>query len=237
MSPELLDPESFDLKRSRPTKESDCYALGMVIYEVLSGRAPFSPSKAPVLKVLRGNRPERPQGAQGAWFTDGIWGMLELCWKSQPAERIGTKTVLLCLEGTPSPSLPSSPNVGGDTETGAPDQSDAPIGDSQCVFSPFWSGLVFNYPCPVIGPPISQIRPERFTPQDESVDRSAAYSATRIFPNLLSEYPIAFDMLDPEAARSDEVLVSVKCPARTPCLFLPRVSYLLVMLLFLDAFL
>jgi len=33
MSPELLDPEHFD-SDGRPTRESDCYALGMVIYEV-----------------------------------------------------------------------------------------------------------------------------------------------------------------------------------------------------------
>jgi len=37
MSPELLDPERFGMPESgdnRPTKQSDCYALGMVIYEV-----------------------------------------------------------------------------------------------------------------------------------------------------------------------------------------------------------
>ena len=37
MSPELLDPERFRIPESegdRPTKKSDCYALGMVIYEV-----------------------------------------------------------------------------------------------------------------------------------------------------------------------------------------------------------
>ena len=36
MSPELLDPERFGLEYCKPTKESDCYALGMVIYEVRS---------------------------------------------------------------------------------------------------------------------------------------------------------------------------------------------------------
>ena len=113
MSPELLDPESFGLKKRRPTMESDCYALGMVVYEVLSGQAPFAPAKAPVLKILRGNRPGRPPGAQGASFTDGIWGMMELCWKPQPSERMDAKTVLLCLEGTPSPSRPSSPGIVG----------------------------------------------------------------------------------------------------------------------------
>ena len=37
MSPELLDPERFGMPVSednRPTRQSDCYALGMVIYEV-----------------------------------------------------------------------------------------------------------------------------------------------------------------------------------------------------------
>ena len=34
MSPELIDPELFRVEGNRPTKMSDCYALGMVIYEV-----------------------------------------------------------------------------------------------------------------------------------------------------------------------------------------------------------
>ena len=34
MSPELLDPDRYGLPDSRPTKQSDCYALGMVVYEV-----------------------------------------------------------------------------------------------------------------------------------------------------------------------------------------------------------
>ena len=34
MSPELLDPERFGASDDRPTKQSDCYAFGMVVYEV-----------------------------------------------------------------------------------------------------------------------------------------------------------------------------------------------------------
>ena len=35
VDPELLDPESFGAEaHNRPTKQSDCYALGVVIYEV-----------------------------------------------------------------------------------------------------------------------------------------------------------------------------------------------------------
>ena len=132
MSPELLVPESFDLKESRPTKASDCYALGMMICEVLSGETPFShhPPVMVVLKVLEGDRPERPQGPQGARFTDSLWGVLELCWKPQPCHRTSAKAVLWGLEGN-SPLSDSSPDVGGDVGTDADDQSDAASSDPQ----------------------------------------------------------------------------------------------------------
>jgi serine/threonine protein kinase len=44
MSPELLDPERFGIPQSegdRPTRQSDYYALGMVIYEVRVHVSPF----------------------------------------------------------------------------------------------------------------------------------------------------------------------------------------------------
>ena len=104
MSPELLDPESFGLEESRPTKESDCYALGMVIYEVLSGQVPFALKTSPVVirMVLEGKRPERPQGGEGGRFTDAIWGLLELCWKPQASDRARVETVHRTLESCPS---------------------------------------------------------------------------------------------------------------------------------------
>jgi len=116
MSPELLDPEGFGLKDSRPTKESDCYALGMVVYEVLSGQTPFASSRGFTIisKVLGGERPERPHGEQGKLFTDALWRVLERCWRPQPSDRTGAKDVLLCLEGPPSPLWSPSLGVGGD---------------------------------------------------------------------------------------------------------------------------
>ena len=100
MSPELFDPEKFDLNDGRPTKHSDCYALGMVIYEVLSGEVPFSTCShhLVVVKVLAGERPARPQGTGGAWFMDGVWEILERCWVPQPENRPNIEDVLRCLE-------------------------------------------------------------------------------------------------------------------------------------------
>jgi len=107
MSPELLDPGKFDLKESCPTKKSDCYGLGMVMYEVLSEQVPFGLHESHVViqKVLAGKRPGRPQGGEGKLFTGGMWGMLELCWKHQPDHRISAESILLGLER----NLPHSP--------------------------------------------------------------------------------------------------------------------------------
>lgn len=43
MSPELLNPEDFGDGDSRPTKQSDRYALGMVIYEVYLLKTALNP--------------------------------------------------------------------------------------------------------------------------------------------------------------------------------------------------
>jgi len=50
MSPELLDPDQFKITDCRPTKQSDCYAFGMVVYEV---RTPdvITPTSTEVLLI------------------------------------------------------------------------------------------------------------------------------------------------------------------------------------------
>jgi len=101
MSPELLIAlDQFNLKNARPTKQSDCYALGMVIYEVLSGRLPFSQFGPYIIprKIMDGERPEKPRGAEGAWFTDDLWLMLNQCWATQLKSRPSVAAVLECLE-------------------------------------------------------------------------------------------------------------------------------------------
>ena len=103
MSPELLDPIHFGSEG--PTRESDCYALGMVVYEVselrslrlfptyppkvLTGLQPFHHMRAfsPMAAVLRGQCPERPLDAGSLGFTDTLWGLLQLCWSELSSDR------------------------------------------------------------------------------------------------------------------------------------------------------
>ena len=128
MSPELFDLKRFGLKDGRRTKRSDCYALGMVMYEALSGRVPFSRHRdyAVIGGIINGKRPERPRGEKRTWFTDDIWSILECCWKPNPGDRPSVKEVFRYLEKssgswTPLPRMlasalsMSSPPLGSET--------------------------------------------------------------------------------------------------------------------------
>ena len=125
MSPERLDPDQLGFKDSRPTRESDCYALGMVIYEVLSGQAPFTPDKDFIVtrKVLNGERPGRPEGLERVWFTDDLWEMLELCWSPQPNNRPTIEVVQECLKQISTAWQPLPPSVGGEVDKDPDDES------------------------------------------------------------------------------------------------------------------
>ena len=90
MGPELL-------QGGRLTEESDRYALGMVILEVLSGQVPFMGDNdfVVVRKVTDGERPKR---SEEVWSTDDMWGILEGCWAQEPWDRPSLKDVLQYLE-------------------------------------------------------------------------------------------------------------------------------------------
>ena len=103
MSPELIAPQRFGLKNSRPTKSSDCYALGMVIYETVSGNLPFHEDSdlTVFVKVLDGGCPRR-----GARFTQDLWKVLKQCWASPSNNRPSAEDILQSLERLPNLSEP-----------------------------------------------------------------------------------------------------------------------------------
>jgi serine/threonine protein kinase len=111
-------PELLNLTGGDPTEASDCYSLGMVIYEVLSGQQPFAsyPSLVAMRKITIGERPERPEGVEGMWITNDLWEMLCSCWSGDSQSRPSVKAVLKCLEQVSSTWKPPSPQANEDVE-------------------------------------------------------------------------------------------------------------------------
>ncbi|KAF9789584.1 kinase-like domain-containing protein [Thelephora terrestris] len=103
MSPELLDPDQFGIPKEeegRPTRQSDCYALGMVIYEVLCGHSPFIEKENSLMltsEIVNGVRPTKPEGAERLGFNNELWTIVERCWQGIIVERPGIDDILSCL--------------------------------------------------------------------------------------------------------------------------------------------
>ena len=75
MGPELINPEQSGLNDNWPTKSSDCYALGMVIYETISGKVPFHKHSQTWPFSRRSWRVSAPLGERGS---QGVCGR---CWR------------------------------------------------------------------------------------------------------------------------------------------------------------
>ena len=116
MSPELLDPGRFGSGIGRPTKQSDCYALGMVVYEVctnaifpavenvgltyrqvLCGNAPYWEivnKGAVIYAITEGVRPEKPEAAENLGLTEGLWGVVQRCRSVDASARPDVRNIL-----------------------------------------------------------------------------------------------------------------------------------------------
>ncbi|KAG6809011.1 hypothetical protein H0H92_001984 [Tricholoma furcatifolium] len=102
-APELLAVDS-DIVHSN-TKASDVFAWANICYQIFTGRPPYFESLKPVPvlnKILSGVTPTRPDDSDIAWqehgLDNGIWNMMQGCWKFKPSERLTMDEVILKLD-------------------------------------------------------------------------------------------------------------------------------------------
>lgn len=81
MAPELLSEDQLEYKG-----EIDVYAFSMILFEIASGKVPYSELDVGPFsltrRVLDGYRPERKEG-----INDKMWRLIEKCWDQNPTER------------------------------------------------------------------------------------------------------------------------------------------------------
>ena len=123
MGPELLMPQQFGFDKCRLTEASDCYALGMVIYETISGKVPFHECMEMVVfaRVMLGEHPSRCVA-----FPEDVWKTMELCWTFQPHDRPGIADILQRLRAVSNSSKSPSPRR--DDEMDVDSDNQGPLG-------------------------------------------------------------------------------------------------------------
>ena len=96
MAPELLFSTKFGLEKGVPSKEADVYALGMAVYQVLTGKWPFFPMREGEVThaVISGERPSKPENAEGIGMTEAVWDLLRECWKEDRMKRPNISDIL-----------------------------------------------------------------------------------------------------------------------------------------------
>ena len=94
-APELLSTK-FGLDRAVPSNEADIFALGMTIYQVLTGKVPLSQvGDAWIMQaVISGERPPKPEDADQIGMTDVVWDLLTECWREDRAKRPNISNIL-----------------------------------------------------------------------------------------------------------------------------------------------
>ncbi|EJD38051.1 kinase-like protein [Auricularia subglabra TFB-10046 SS5] len=77
------------------TTATDCYAFAMLIYETVTGQAPWGSAKYfQIRKAVVENR-ERPPRQDV--FTDGVWNLCTHCWQHDPSARLSAEGIRAAL--------------------------------------------------------------------------------------------------------------------------------------------
>lgn len=102
LAPELINPpRKKGGRQPAGTEQADIFAFAMLVIEVFTGRLPFGDVRheTAILMIARGQRPEKPQGAEGCGFTPEIWKSIRKCWHQHPAKRPSVGDVVVSWRG------------------------------------------------------------------------------------------------------------------------------------------
>lgn len=80
MAPELLFPGKLGPPDGKVSKQTDIYAFGMVVYEVLTGRI-LSAGEGRglpkiIMRIIEGKRPSKPENAEDIGFGRETWELV-----------------------------------------------------------------------------------------------------------------------------------------------------------------
>ncbi|GIF03699.1 serine/threonine-protein kinase [Actinoplanes siamensis] len=114
-TPHYMAPEAFH--GVTPSSATDVYALGVLLYELVSGQPPYLSDSVPELMRLHAEgRPKRRPG-----IPDDLWKLIRLCLAAKPAQRPAAADVvrelrllarkLAGVPALPPPAPPSLPAV------------------------------------------------------------------------------------------------------------------------------
>ncbi|KAG8904119.1 hypothetical protein FRB99_002203 [Tulasnella sp. 403] len=81
------------------TRETDAWAFGMTIYEVLSNKDPFNGDQGQTIVATRkGKRPPKePEVSPRGKSYANVWAVAEACWRTDPRTRISVDHAKACL--------------------------------------------------------------------------------------------------------------------------------------------
>ncbi|CAE6538292.1 unnamed protein product [Rhizoctonia solani] len=99
-APELMDSAEDEVNVEK-TRQSDVYALGMTLLEIVTGEAPYSEYRLDVgvmKAVVIGKLPKRPAALREGNRKDVFWNLLEQCWNHEQMARPSAQRVLARLQ-------------------------------------------------------------------------------------------------------------------------------------------
>ncbi|KAF0531743.1 kinase-like protein [Gigaspora margarita] len=91
-----IDPQYFNVPKYKRNMKSDIYSLGVILWEISSGRPPFESfmsRESLMVYILSGNREESIEGAPLKYIE-----LYKQCWDDEPNNRPETKLVLETLK-------------------------------------------------------------------------------------------------------------------------------------------